>query len=262
MGHNLKKGAKDRCCGARLLRLDMFGEAVAFNIAGEKSHTTGVGFCLSILIFALVVIFSVNQFWQAQHYERTSHLAKENHNALDVEHIFGYDETGFALAFGFADSRLRLSRQPKAADLDKYVKLKVEIVRRTSEENDPLVSEVGFHSCTEKDLSYFHPFTNLGTKRVLDIWQHLQCLDDPRQLKFQGGSELGKEQSLRLKVLSCSYSQFDCVTDVGLVDDFLLNLSFLTVFNNRQYEPEVYDPEAVIRKETVLQTHRINLVSP
>ena len=67
---------------------------------------------------------------------------------------------------------------------------------------------------------------------------------------------------MKLRVLSCSYARFDCVTDNGLLDDFFLNLSFITVFNDRHYEPEVYDPEGVIREKAVVQHHRINLASP
>ena len=65
-----------------------------------------------------------------------------------------------------------------------------------------------------------------------------------------------------MRVLSCKYQDFGCVTESGLVDDFLLNLSFLTVFNDRVYQPEVYSDSDIILEKAVVKHHRVNLASP
>ena len=91
---------------------------------------------------------------------------------------------------------------------------------------------VSYRSCTDEDKKHFASLSDLNSRAVNDVWQHLYCLDDPTQVKFQGGLHLVKEQTLRLKVLSCQLSNIDCVAQSAAVDDYLKNLAFVTVFND------------------------------
>lgn len=70
---------------------------------------------------------------------------------------------------------------------------------------DAVITPLGFHGCTKDDLMHFAPFVDLNAEGVAEIWEELSCLDDPEALFFQGGFDLKMEQTMRLKVLSCSY---------------------------------------------------------
>ena len=74
--------------------------------------------------------------------------------------------------------------------------------------------------------------------------------------------DLAKEQSLRLKVLSCDLRLLNCITDAGQQDEYLLGLDFITIFNDRHYNPEEYDPSRIVVEKAVVKRHTVNFASP
>jgi len=122
---------------------------------------------------------------------------------------------------------------------------------------------LGFHSCSPEDLSLFPEDSNLSASGVQDIWKHLQCLDDPKSLEFQGGLDKRLEKSLSIQVLSCSYKNANCVTDKALIDDFFKELTFVTVFTDGKYLAESSGSNSVTTAERVgVRRHKINIAVP
>lgn len=116
--------------------------------------------------------------------------------------------------------------------------------------------------CTEKDKRYFGPFVDINTQGIEDVWQNLYCIDDVDKIKFQGGFDLKKEQSLKIYLIGCNPQQKNCVSDKEEVSDFFSKMSFVSVQNQNTYMPQKYGDEKFIERKATVVKHSINPYNP
>lgn len=137
------------------------------------------------------------------------------------------------MAFGLVDFRLRPNNTPTKEQFDQYFNLNVFGVERVPEDESGVgeTPSIPFHPCTQADKAQFYKLSELNASKVDAIWEKMFCLDDPSQLKFQGGVDLDYERTFNLQLSpTTAATQAD-----ALFKDFTKNKVFLTVYNDNSY---------------------------
>ena len=150
MGSSKKRPSSERRFGSSLLRFDMFGETVAMTVAGESSYNTFCGLLITIIVAAAVIIFAGLATIQLVDYQSTSYQNTEVENAIDVDTVYSYEDTHFAIAIGLVDQYKRPSKMISSGEESKYFKITGWTTKRAvsgddDKEADAVKSEVGFH---------------------------------------------------------------------------------------------------------------------
>ena len=63
-------------------------------------------------------------------YDATSFVSKEVTNSIDMDKIYTYEDTNFALAFGLVDKNFRPIHMPSYEDLYRYFNVEINQVTR------------------------------------------------------------------------------------------------------------------------------------
>ena len=150
MGSGKKRPASERRLGSSLLHFDMFGETPAMTVAGESSYNTFCGLLITIICAAAVIIFGGLRAIQLVDYEQTNYQSTEVTNAIDVDTVYSYQDTHFAVAVGLIDQYKRLTKMPTNEEISRYFKISGQTIRRAvdiddDEEADAVLTNVGFH---------------------------------------------------------------------------------------------------------------------
>ena len=82
------------------------------NVAGQTTYNTFCGLLFTICIIVLVLVYGVVKAQQMWNYEATSFMSKEVNNSIDIDKIYTYEDTNFALAFGLVDKNFRPLHMP------------------------------------------------------------------------------------------------------------------------------------------------------
>ena len=151
MGRKVRQKKEDRRPWARCLRLDAFGEAVKMNIAGEATYNTTCGLFFTLLVFITSIAFLALKSLLMMSYGNTNFSQTKESNVIDLDDVFGYNQTEFAIAFGFVDSRLRAEKQPSLTELNRYTSFQVEQIEHNVTEgglDQDQATKLGLHKCT------------------------------------------------------------------------------------------------------------------
>ena len=157
-------------------------------IAGESTYNTCCGLIVTLIVSIIVIIFAGLAILDLVNYDGSSYERKLITSAIDIDQVFSFDDTHFALAIGLVDKNKRLGKMPSASELERYFKFSARATTRALEdvndESDALKVDLGLHLCTDEDKTYFYELTDLNTAGVEKIWDQLFCIDDPASLKF------------------------------------------------------------------------------
>ena len=82
-----------------LKRIDMFGEAVSFNIDGHQTTRSNIGGVCTVLAAILVAIYASQRAQTMMDYGDTKFQAFEEADKLDMSRVFTGEEMGFNIAF-------------------------------------------------------------------------------------------------------------------------------------------------------------------
>ena len=71
----------------------------------------------TICIIVLVLVYGVVKTQVMWNYDATSFMSKDVTNSIDMDKIYTYEDTNFALAFGLVDKNFRPIHMPSYTDL-------------------------------------------------------------------------------------------------------------------------------------------------
>ena len=112
-------------------------------------------------------------------------MSKEAANVLDMEKVYTYKDTNFALAFGIVDKNFNPVKMPSTVDLLSHFSIQTGTESRSDDLSKSSVKQnSGIHLCTQDDKKYFYEFVDMDTQGIDRIWENLFCLDDPTTIKF------------------------------------------------------------------------------
>ena len=86
---------------SKIKRVDAFGEGVGFTIGGEGTHKTCLGTLITILVYAIVLIYGTNKFHKFKERADTTYQTKFHRDGLSATEEFTFEEIGANFAIGF-----------------------------------------------------------------------------------------------------------------------------------------------------------------
>ena len=156
------------------------------NVAGQTTYNTFCGLLCTICVIILVLVYAVVKAQLMWNFDATTFMSKEVNNAIDIDKIYTYKDTNFAVAFGLVDKSYRPIHMPNQSDLARYFTVEVNAVTRISDDKDADADEqsIAIRPCTESDKAYFYDFKDLNTHGIEQAWENLLCVTNPTLVKF------------------------------------------------------------------------------
>lgn len=130
-----------------LKQLDMFSATVHINIKGKTRVSTWFGTVVSLLLYVVLIAFSLYRFQLLITHEATTFTTYTQVGGFDTSYVFDFDSNNFNIAIGFLDVKTNESI------LDPYF-LQLKISKSSSRAGTK--TNLNFHVCTQDDMKDFY----------------------------------------------------------------------------------------------------------
>ena len=172
-----------------VMRFNLFGETVNFEIRGQAAHKSFTGLVLSFGIFTTLLAYGTNKFFVFKDYQDTQHQQTIGKNYYKPDEKFSFDEFQVSIAVSARNEWIL------PEEYSKYMEITVQQYNKNKE--GKIKEEIDTHSCRYDDLYGFNKGANNG------LFNNSICIQDRSQMEFNGSSSRKTNNKLLIEIDRC-----------------------------------------------------------